>query len=93
MNRKLNHPIFSDTDELEAFVSLAIDSQIQSDCECCKTPKANKRSFQGFYDICEDCWHNNKNRAILDIQALYADGDTPVPFSLINDFFKGYWEY
>lgn len=95
MNHKLhNHPIFADTDELEVFVSMTIDSQIQSKCDCCNVPHSNKKSFQGMYSICEDCWSNNKNRAISDIQAMCAGGDDePTPLKLINDFFKGYWEY
>ena len=92
-NRQIpNHPFFADTDELEAFVSRAIDSNIQSDCDCCNTPQPNKKTYDGMYSICGTCWHENKNRAIIDIQALYADSQDVVPFNKINDFFKGYWE-
>ena len=93
MNRPIhNHPFFSGTDELEAFVSKAIDDNIDSNCDCCNTPQRNKKSYEGIYSICGTCWHENKNRAILDIQALYADGDEPTPLAKINSFFKGYWE-
>jgi len=92
MNRKLNHPLFSDTDELESFVSRAIDANIHSYCDCCNTPQPNKKTYDGMYSICGNCWHENKNRAILDIQALYADGDEAIPYTKINEFFKGYWE-
>lgn len=92
MNRPINHPIFRDTDEVEAFVSRAIEAGMHSDCNCCNRPMPNKISFEGMYDICEDCWSNNKNRAILDIQAIYKDAEDVIPYTKINDFFKGYWE-
>jgi hypothetical protein len=93
MNRPLHdHPFFADTDELEAFVSKAIDNSIDSKCDYCNRPQRNKKNYEGIYSVCEDCWSNNKNRAILDIQALYAEGDEPIPYTAINSFFKGYWE-
>ena len=88
----LNNPFFANTDELEAFVSKAIDDNIDSNCDCCNTPQRNKKSYEGMYSICGTCWYENKNRAIIDIQALYACEEEVVPFNKINDFFKGYWE-
>lgn len=97
MNRKINHSIFADTDEVEAFVKRAIENQIasQTECDCCKHPVyfADTKYFaDADYRVCEECWSHNKNRAILDIQAVCLDNEIDVPLPLINDFFKGYWK-
>lgn len=93
---KLNHPIFDSTEEVEDFVHRRIDEQIENriTCDCCNhtKDKENIKCFDSLYYVCEDCWHDNKNRAILDIQAIYRDENDIVPYNKINDFFKGYWD-
>lgn len=95
--RKVDHLIFSTTDEVERFTERAIEHQLDSQikCDCCIRPR-HKNDVKYFADadyyVCKDCWTNNKNRAILDIHAVYKDNSEVIPYTLVNDFFKGYWE-
>ena len=97
MNRKIDHPIFADTNEVEEFVSRALDAQAENylECACClnSTHKSAIKSFeQGLYYICKDCWGNERQRAINEIKAIYVENEEIVPVRLIEVFFQGFWE-
>jgi hypothetical protein len=94
---EIENLFFKNTDEVEEFVRRAIDAQLdnQIKCDYCGQyhDKSEIKSFEkGTYYVCKNDFYENKNRVKIELQNIYIDAEDVVPHSMIEDFFKGYWE-